>query len=150
MALGAANPGQENPEMCDDFSSYSTLYVHDSFTVSSEANARAVFEDLFGLARVKSFHANEELVKGLFGMEGEAEVIVYDAGPTQLEVFVCPRTAGRGEQYDHACMAVKDRPALMDKARSMGMTVFSFFKGDRELIFIQDLDGNRYEIKEQD
>ena len=122
--------------------------AHAGITVSSEERATELFGGLFGLAVVKTFDVRLELTRALFDMDAEARAVVYAGGEgAELEVFVCPERVARRETYDHLCVAVADRERLLGRAESLGMEVRRFRKGDKEVVFLRDLDGNLYEIK---
>lgn len=123
-------------------------FVHAGLRVSSEANARAVFEDLFGLERVKSFEAGADLMNNLFHVDKAVTVIVYQARQAAVEVFVAPDCDSR-TVFDHICIESADRAAVMESARGMGFEIRAHARPDgSEIIFIKDTDGNLYEIKE--
>lgn len=121
---------------------------HWGLTVSSETRARELFEKLFRMPVVKQFDVTESLSRSLFDIGGEARAIVFDAGGTVIEVFIDPESARRANRYDHLCLAVEGRDALLKRAEEMGLKINRFRKGDREIVFIRDFDGNLYEIKE--
>lgn len=123
--------------------------VHGAVTVSSEERARGVFQELFGLEQVKTARVGRELTERLFAMDAEATLLLYQAGPAAIEVFVCPDRAGAaaGRSYDHLCLAVPSPRDLAGRAAAMGFEVRRFPKGDGEVLFVRDLDGNLYEIK---
>lgn len=121
--------------------------VHFALTVSSEANAKAVFEDLFGMPRLREFPVDGPLTEALFGRTGEPRVLVYDAGPVTLEVFVDPAVRARRKDYDHLCLTVEDRERLTSRAAAIGVVIRRGVKGGREIVFLEDGDGNQYEIK---
>jgi catechol 2,3-dioxygenase-like lactoylglutathione lyase family enzyme len=124
-----------------------SVLTHAGVSVSSEANARAVFEDLFGFARAKSFEAGADLMKNLFHVERAVLVIVYGAGPAAIEVFV---TSGNEADsvIGHVCIEVKDSAAIIERARGMGFEIRTHARLDgSDIVFIKDTDGNLYEIK---
>ena len=47
----------------------------------------------------------------------------------------------------HVCLDVKDPDALLARARAMDVPVLRVPRGDTEVIFVQDRDGNLFEIK---
>ncbi len=124
--------------------------IHASVTVSTPARAHQVFGELFGMGLVKEMTAPRELVQALFARDEEVRILVFDGNAAAVEVFVSDACAGRADRFDHICLTVPDRPSLLLVAGSMGFEVRRFPKGDRDVVFLQDLDGNLYEIKQAD
>jgi catechol 2,3-dioxygenase-like lactoylglutathione lyase family enzyme len=111
--------------------------------------AQSVFEDLFGLERTKDFTGPAGLTNNLFGVDQEARILVYAAGPVDLEVFVSQSAAGRAPGFAHLCMGAANRDELVAKAEHAGFGVRRHARPDGSfIIFIRDLDGNLFEIKE--
>ncbi len=123
--------------------------LHACVTVSSAARAQQVFAELFGLPMVKKFEVGADLCATLFGFPGEATVHVYDAGPAALEVFVCHDMPQTRSSYDHVCVELADRAAVLDDAQARGMEVRRFRKDGKDVVMLRDLDGNLYELKQQ-
>ena len=125
----------------------STQAVHIGLCVSGEDNARRFFEELFGLERIKEFEVGPELISNLFGQERPMRILVYRAGPVDIEVFLAPPAAAPG--FAHVCLSVSDRDGLLYRAREMGLGTNTHTKPDGgEIVFLSDFDGNLYEIKE--
>jgi catechol 2,3-dioxygenase-like lactoylglutathione lyase family enzyme len=122
--------------------------LHGALTVSSEARAERVFVELFGLSLVKVFEVGPELCAALFGFAGEARARVYAAGEASVEVFVCPGAPAIGRRFEHLCFELADLEDVSARAIALGMEVRRFHKGDKEVVFVRDEDGNLYELKE--
>lgn len=123
--------------------------IHAGVCVSSEDRARLVFEDVFGLKSTKDFQAPAELIQTLFGVDEPVRILVYGAGPADIEVFVCATAAGRAPGFSHLCLECADRDSLVSRARDAGFGVRRHARADGSfIIFIQDPDANLYEIKQ--
>ena len=123
--------------------------LHAGVCASTVERAEKVFEDLFGFERIKDFQAPPELMDNLFGVNESVRVMVYDAGPIMLEVFVSPAQAGRTGGYTHLCLAIADKEALIRNAADAGFAIRRHERPDgSHIVFLRDEDGNLYEIKE--
>ncbi len=122
--------------------------LHTAVAVSSADHGAAVFGELLGLPVTRTFAIGHELVQALFDRRGESEITVYDAGGTLIEVFVDEEMTPRTDLYDHLCFQVGDLEGLLDRAQQMGLEVRRYHTGVKEIVFMRDLDGNLYELKE--
>lgn len=122
--------------------------LHCAVAVSSAERGKAIFGELLGLPVTRTFSIGRELVEALFHRRGETEITVYDAGQTLIEVFVDAEMKTRSNLYDHLCFQVSNLASLLDRAVGMGLTVRRFHTGVKEIVFVRDLDGNLYELKE--
>ncbi len=123
--------------------------VHDAIAVSSRRRADELFGELLGMEVVKTFEVGEDLARALFGRAARLDVVVYDGITGAVEVFIDPAMRPRDGQWDHLCLAVRDVAGWLRRAAARGMEVRRFPKGDREIVFVRDRDGNLYEIKER-
>ena len=125
-----------------------TKFMHAGVCVSAEERAVEIFEGLFGLERAKDFEAPAELIRNLFEIHESVRILVYAAGPVEIEVFLSATRAGRPAGFGHACLAVADRAAVIAKVEAMGLPVFRHARPDGSfIVFFKDLDGNLYELK---
>ena len=125
-----------------------TKGIHSALCFSTEENAVKIMEELFMLKKVKSFTAGPELINNLFGVERDVKIIVYNAGTFDVEVFISkPPDAFT---FAHLCFSVDNRKELIELAEKMGLQVTYHERDDNShIVFIKDLDGNLYEIKEE-
>lgn len=123
-----------------------TTGAHFGICISSRERADAIFRDLFEMELVKEMTAPANLINDLFGVEQEMLIIVYDAESVMIEIFITPP---RETGFAHLCLTTDDRDKLIERAVQMGLGVRRHRKQDSaEIVFFQDLDGNRYEIKQ--
>ena len=122
--------------------------AHGGVSFSSEEHARQVFADLFGMTETRSFELDEALCEALFGRPRHIKVLVFDAGLFPVEVFVDPAGAPRDKDYDHLCVEVGEREAVIAEAVALGLRIRRGKKGDKEIVFLTDRDGNQYELKQ--
>ena len=122
------------------------ILQHACVTVCSVDAAVAVFEDLFEMPLLYTFPISTEIIDALFKIRGTADARVYDAGNSQIEVFIMadPPAPGRTQ---HICLGFPDRELIVSRAESMGFEIRKFKRPDAEVLFIIDNDGNLFEIK---
>ncbi len=124
-----------------------TKVIHSALCISTEEYAGYIMEDLFILKKVKSFTADSKLINNLFGIGQDVEIIVYNTGSCDVEVFIAkPPDAF---SFAHLCFSVDNRKELIERAENIGLQVTYHERDDNShIVFIKDLDGNLYEIKE--
>jgi len=124
-----------------------TNALHSAVTFRSEAYAKRIFEDVFGLSTIKTFDVGPDLCTALFGLDRGARIIQYDAGDSIFEVFIDPQAPPSGPTFDHLCIEVPDREAFLARAEADGLKPRRFVAGGKEVVFIQDAEGHLYEVK---
>lgn len=120
---------------------------HVATVCRSEENADRFFQDILGLEKTKSARLPKNLVLQIFNLDFECQMIAYTAEAFGVEVFVTDALEVKACPMAHLCLEVKDRPALLADCRAAGLPVKRIPKGDSFLVFIEDFDGNLYEIK---
>jgi catechol 2,3-dioxygenase-like lactoylglutathione lyase family enzyme len=122
---------------------------HVALCCSSEKRADGFYQGILGLDRIKTSVLSAELADRLFGLEMECPLLLYGNDQFQVEVFLTdpPQTSRPG--FAHTCLEVHDRDAFIKKCEAMNVVINLVPKSDRLLLFVQDEDGNLFEIKEQ-
>jgi len=123
--------------------------VHAGLVSSSEESADRFFGGVLGLEKTRRSELSAELANRLFGVDGGCEIVYYGSGDVELEVFLTrlPGVPGRG--IGHLCLEVSGRAELLARCAAMGVAVREAPKGDSLIVFIEDEDGNLFEIKEK-
>ena len=121
---------------------------HVALVCSSEQRAHDFYEGLLGLRKIKSFVLGEDLAEQIFEIPSERRIILYGNDNFAVEVFVENRAPESASPFVHLCLEVKDREGFLGKCEAMGLMVKRVPKGDFLLTFVQDYDGNLFEIKE--
>lgn len=122
---------------------------HVALVRSSEAAAERFFGGLLGLHRRREKTAGAELCRALFGVAREHPMIDYANENLLIEVFLAPAAEATPERLSHVCLDVDDRAGLLTRCAAAGVEVRRATKGDSEVVFLVDEDGNLYEIKQR-
>jgi catechol 2,3-dioxygenase-like lactoylglutathione lyase family enzyme len=118
---------------------------HVGLVCRSEAVADRFYRDLLGLQKSEPREISTSLAGPLFGIDGNVASFYYTGDGFQVEVFIHEgETPGR---IAHACLEVEDLDQLLARAKSLGFAVARVAKGTGFVSFLDDLDGNRFEVK---
>ena len=120
---------------------------HIALVCRSEENAARFYEGILGLKKIKASTVEEGLVEKIFGTPRKCQIILYGNENFAVEVFLTDSTGERNSPFAHHCLEVQDRESFLLKCRSAGLTVNLIPKGESELLFVEDYDGNLFEVK---
>ncbi|MFZ5563321.1 MAG: VOC family protein [Thermodesulfobacteriota bacterium] len=121
---------------------------HIGVVCRSAVSGDRFYKDLLGLEKRRERRVPGVMIESIFNINREALIIDYGNDRLFLEVFVIPDLEER-RPVSHLCLEVTDRPAFLEKCQAMGFPVRKIAKNDgTAIVFIQDDDGNQYEIKE--
>jgi catechol 2,3-dioxygenase-like lactoylglutathione lyase family enzyme len=121
---------------------------HAAVVCGSEANADRFYQGILGLEKIKSSILGEALTEQIFGRAHECQIILYGNEYFAIEVFVTFLVQEKGSSFEHLCIEVENREEFLKKSESSGVSVKRIQKGDSLLAFIEDYDGNLFEVKE--
>ncbi len=121
---------------------------HAAVVCSSETNADRFYQGILGLKRIKSSILDEALTEQIFGRAHECKIILFGNEYFAIEVFVTSRAQDKGPSFEHLCLEVEKREDFLALCQSSGVEVKRIPKGDSLLAFIEDYDGNLFEVKE--
>ncbi len=121
---------------------------HMAIVCGSIERADRFYEGILGLKKIKSGTLNRTFGEQLFDISQECEMILYGNEDFRIEVFVTVSDPKMKTPYVHLCLEVKDRKSFAKKCEEAGLTVKRITKGDYLIVFIEDYDGNLFEIKE--
>jgi len=122
---------------------------HVALVRTSEAAAERFFGGLLGLQRRREKTAGAELCRALFGISREHPMIDYANEHLRVEVFLAPEAEAVPRHLSHVCLEVDDRAGLIDRCAAAGVEIRRATRGDSEVVFVVDEDGNLYEIKQR-
>ncbi|MDP8217421.1 MAG: hypothetical protein P9M03_01715 [Candidatus Theseobacter exili] len=120
---------------------------HVGLCSTSEKNSDRFFVGILGLKKQRDFCVSRELTEEIFGISREHKVIVYAGKNLNFEVFITDKV--NPDKIDHVCLNLKNIDQLFLKCEKEGLAVKKISRGDRFIYFLQDFDGNLYEIKEK-
>ena len=123
--------------------------IHAGLVSSSEDRADRFFSGVLGFEKTRRSELSAELADRLFGVDGGCEIVYYRSGDLELEVFLIGLPEPAGSRIGHLCLEVASRAELLARCEEMGVAVRQAPKGDSLIVFIEDEDGNLFEIKER-
>ena len=121
---------------------------HAALVSSSEANADKFYEDILKLGKIKTYVLKSDLALKIFEIDAECTLILYGNENFAVEVFVPGRVPSKKEPFTHLCLEVKDREEFLARCRSASLEINLVSRGDSQICFVRDLDGNLFEIKQ--
>jgi catechol 2,3-dioxygenase-like lactoylglutathione lyase family enzyme len=121
---------------------------HAALVCRSRRSADRFYRDVLGLKTIKETALAEDFMNALFGMAISSELIKYGNEHITLEVFIPGTPPAPPSPLAHCCLAVEDRDAFIARCEGVGIAVRKVPKGGSFVVFIQDFDGNQFEIKE--
>jgi len=121
---------------------------HAALVSSSEANADKFYEGILKLRKIKTSILKNDLAVRLFDTNVECPLILYGNESFAIEVFVTDQVLYKKMPFTHLCLEVEDREKFLSRCRSTGVKINLIPRGDSQICFVQDFDGNLFEIKE--
>jgi catechol 2,3-dioxygenase-like lactoylglutathione lyase family enzyme len=121
---------------------------HVALVCSSEQRADDFYQGILGLRKIKSSVLPGDLARRIFGIDRECQMLVYGNDQLIAELFIAADSSGGAAGFEHLCLEVEDVEAFVRKCEARHVTLNRVPKGDRLLTFVQDFDGNLFEIKE--
>ena len=120
---------------------------HASLVSSSEANADKFYEGILKLRKIKTSILKNNLALRIFDIDVECPLILYGNEDFAIEVFVTTQIPDKKAPFSHLCLEVEDREKFLTSCRSTGLAINLVPRGDSQICFVQDFDGNLFEIK---
>ncbi len=124
------------------------MYIkHVGLVSGSEKNADKFFGELLGLRKAEPKTLPAALSQALFDINSDLIVINYLNDYSHFEIFISGAHKSSQRPIRHVCLEVDDLPSFLQKCRRLDVQIFQIPKGDSQLTFISDYDGNLFEIK---
>lgn len=120
---------------------------HVALVCSSENNSDLFYRDLLRLDKQEPKMLPSGLSKQLFNLNRDLEIINYTGNGCHFEIFIDPLRSDRIDPISHTCLQVDDKERFVEDCRDAGVTVKQVKKGNGFVTFVEDPDGNGFEIK---
>ena len=121
---------------------------HVAVVCRSMENADGFYGEVLGLKKAKETFLDQAFMDALFGVSVSSLLVKYTDDHLLIEVFVLDAEPLPPPLFAHICFAVHDREAFLAHCHRAGVTVRKAQKGNATVVFVEDFDGNRFEIKE--
>jgi catechol 2,3-dioxygenase-like lactoylglutathione lyase family enzyme len=121
---------------------------HLAVVCSTVERADKFYEGVLNLKKIKSGTLDRTFGEQIFDISQECEMILYGNEDFRIEVFVTVSDPKMKAPYVHVCLEVNDRKSFTKKCEEAGLAVKRIPRGDYMIVFIEDYDGNLFEIKE--
>lgn len=114
----------------------------------SESASDRFFAGLLGLERSRARDLAPDLAERIFGRAVACRMIDYERDGIRFEVFV-PADGELGTRgFGHVCLTVEDRETLVARCLGEPCRVIRVPREGSDIVFLEDGDGNLYEIQE--
>ena len=120
---------------------------HVAVVGSSREKAERFYGELLGLEKRKESSLDAVLMKELFGQAAPCELLLYGGPHLAIEVFL-PTPPVKAPALAHLCLVLEEREPFLQRCQEAGLPLRRFAKGDSVIVFVEDFDGNLFEIKE--
>lgn len=118
---------------------------HIALSVNDTKEIKNFYFNILGMKEVRIFVLNKELANSIFKIEKETPAFLLQKDELILEIFVT--TEQFKQNFNHICIAVKNREELVKKAKQSGYKCIIIERKISDLIFIKDKSDNIFEIK---
>ncbi|RLC29050.1 MAG: hypothetical protein DRH32_08005 [Deltaproteobacteria bacterium] len=123
-------------------------FNHIGVVCRSAENSDRFYADIMGLEKRRERVVPAAIIATIFGINQDVKIIDYGNDAFLIEVFVVDHTPPK-QKVAHCCIELADRDAFVEKCAANGLPVIEVAKGDGgKIVFVDDFDGNRYEVKE--
>ena len=126
------------------------ILKHIALVCSSEANANRFYQDLLGLKKINSRILSSSLSRQIFNLDSEYKMVNYANDEIHFEIFLDPEKnfPDKDKSMEHVCLQVDNIKMFLEKCRSLDVKIKQIPKENNGfIIFINDYDGNLFEIK---
>jgi len=121
---------------------------HVGLATRSLENADRFYGQLLGLRKSEPKTLPAAISRLLFNLDKDFTVVNYADDTLHFEIFVYNGDSRAFGPPGHVCLEAENLDALVERCRAMNFPVVRAPKGEGWITFIQDDDGNFFEIKE--
>jgi catechol 2,3-dioxygenase-like lactoylglutathione lyase family enzyme len=121
---------------------------HIGLVCRSERSADKFYQKFLGLEKGQETAVPATLIKPLFGIDMEMTMCNYTAPGVHFEIFFHDDPREFTGRIAHTCLILPHADELIVRAQNLGVPVRRVPKGEKWVTFIEDFDGNKFEIKQ--
>jgi len=125
-----------------------SILNHIGITINNVSDINNFYLDILGFEEVKQFEISQDISVEIFNLDNSAKVYILQKESILLEAFVSSEITPK--QYDHICLNCTNRNEITKAAQIRNYKCTIIPKTDYDMIFISDLSGNIFELKESD
>jgi catechol 2,3-dioxygenase-like lactoylglutathione lyase family enzyme len=122
--------------------------LHYGLACRSEETADRFYEKVLGLKRLERKTVPAALAGAFFGLPHDLAVLNYAGDGVYFEVFIHEGEPPAAKSPAHICLEIENLDAFLERCRTMDVPGIRAPRGEQWITFIQDYDGNLFEIKE--
>lgn len=122
--------------------------MHVGLACSSLKRAEKFYGELLGLRRSEIKTVDRASAQTLFGQDKEMLYLSYYNESLRVELFILNQEALPLSPPAHVCFEVDGLEEFLSRCFSSGITAKTVERREKRIIFINDFDGNLFEIKE--
>lgn len=121
---------------------------HAAIVCRSRDNADRFYGGILGLQHIKTATLDPMMAEQIFGIARECQFMLFSNEQLTVEIFITDTGDKKSPSFEHLCLEVKNSDQFAEKCETQDLEVRRIPRGDTELIFVKDYDGNLFEIKE--
>ena len=125
-----------------------TAIQHVALACGDEGRSDRFYRDLLGLEKGVEKVIDAGLARDIFGLDRPFKIVNYLGSAARFEIFIDAASRENTPRVDHVCLEVRDRDKFLADCAASGATVRRIDAGGKFICFIEDFDGNRFEVKE--
>ncbi len=120
---------------------------HIGFVCRNATNAEKFYGEFLGLKKTQLTTVSAAVIRALFGLDMDLPMLHYQGPNVDFEIFYLDDPKEFTGRIAHTCLKLREADGLLERAAAHGVKVTRVPRGEKYVIFIEDFDGNRFEIK---
>jgi len=121
---------------------------HIALNIIDSQEVKNFYQNVLGMIEVRNYELEKDLAKQFFNIRKNTSVYLLQKDDLFFELFVNTKLYKQG--FNHICVKVKNREAIVEKAKKYSYQCIIRKREYFDQIFIGDKSGNIFEIKEVD
>jgi catechol 2,3-dioxygenase-like lactoylglutathione lyase family enzyme len=123
--------------------------LHVGLTARSEKGSDRFFVELLGMEKREPKTLPASMAEAIFKVNADLKVVNYTGNHVHFEVFIGAPEKSGSRPVAHVCLGVNNLAVFLKKCRDLKVSVLQVPRGNSQLTFVKDDDGNTFEIKER-